>query len=111
MSNPWERIPHSVLTDLVEESAESGHSLRTLCIAWLLTMEDHLQSLDLTPQPETPALHLVPTGSVQKQIMFKLISEALHKTGGNQRKASAMLGIPKSTINDYVRRMRDAIGQ
>jgi len=108
--NPWKRIPYSVMKSLVEEAAESGHSLRTICIAWLMAVEDHLQTVDLSPP--TPALiqpEPLQSVSVKKQIMFKLVAEALHKTNGNQRKASAMLGIPKSKVNDYVKRMRVAL--
>lgn len=70
----------------------------TALIQQLTEVQSKTFNVNLDPQPESNLLHIA-----QKQ----LIDQALELTKYNHTKAAKMLGIPRTSLNYYIKRYND----
>lgn len=77
---------------------DDTHKIDSALIQQLTEVQSKTFNVNLDPQPESNLLHIA-----QKQ----LIDQALELTKYNHTKAAKMLGIPRTSLNYYIKRYND----
>ncbi len=77
---------------------DDSHKIDSALLQQLTEVQSKVFNVHLDPQPESNLLHLA-----QKQ----LIDQALELTKYNHTKAAKLLGIPRTSLNYYVKRYND----
>lgn len=81
-----------LLDILLDECEKTGHSLRTIVLE---LMTAHNECRGVVPAED---------GNVIKAINKNIVINALSKNNGNQRATAKELGIPKSTLCDWLKK-------
>lgn len=88
------------LQDLIDECAETGESLRTVLLSKSLHWEIVKNEM-ICKIPQPVPIPANPNGGLRATIK-KAVLECFNDNAQNYRKTALELGLPKSTVHDWV---------